>query len=570
MLQTRIPGMNTLRSIYQSIRTQQDEHTIGGRLLHQLHIRFRASQHDLALIPRSGPTILLLNHPTGLLEGAVLMEILHRIRPGVKFLANHRLAEIPELRDSIIPVDITTNTPQNNIAAMKHAAQHLANGGLLVVFPSGEVSSFHLRKLAVCDPAWHPSIARLVTLANRRSTGLQLVPAFITGANSALFQCAGLIHPRLRTLLLVRELLNKQNTEVELRIGRPIHATRLQEFPTDIERMDYLRWRTDLLSTRHRFKPQTNLPLQGNRSAQQPVGPPINPTLIATEIAQLPALVTTGDLSAYLATAGQIPNALQEIGRLREITFRAAGEGTGKSTDLDSFDPHYLHLFVWNHAKQEIAGAYRLASTTANKALYTSTLFRYGPEFLQRLGPALELGRSFVRVEYQKSFAPLLLLWKGIGAYIAANPRYKVLFGPVSISNRYQSLSRDLMIGFLERYAQLPEWKQLVKTRNPFRRSTTHTPDAFIPDIDQLSDLVNDIEASRDGIPVLLRQYLKLGGKLLGFNVDEEFSNVVDGLIVVDLTRTEPRLLERYLGRAEAHQFLAHHLPSREREQAVY
>ncbi|MBL8222974.1 MAG: GNAT family N-acetyltransferase, partial [Bryobacterales bacterium] len=243
------------------------------------------------------------------------------------------------------------------------------------------------------------------------------------------------------------------------------------------------------------------------------------------------------------------------------IAFRAAAEGTGKSTDIDSFDPHYLHLFLWDAAKQQIAGAYRLAATDNVANLYTSTLFRYGPEFLQHMGPALELGRSFVRVEYQRSFAPLLLLWKGIGAYIAANPCYKTLFGPASISNRYQSLSRELMIGFLERYAPLPDWKHLVETRNPFRR-TTHTPDAFFrtcQGIDELAEVVSDIEASPEGVPVLLRQYLKLGGKLLGFNVDEEFSNVVDGLIVVDLTRTEPRLLERYLGRDEARHFLSYH-----------
>ncbi|MBS1826039.1 MAG: lysophospholipid acyltransferase family protein [Acidobacteria bacterium] len=549
MLHSQIPGMNTLRGIYATIRTRQDEHTIGGRLLQQLRIRFRASPHDLTLIPRSGPAILLLNHPTGLLEGAVLMEILHRIRPDAKFLANNVLSEVPELHDSIIPVDITTHAPQHNSAAIKRATKHLANGGLLVVFPAGEVSSFHLRNLAISDPAWHPSIARIIELANRRSPNLQVVPAFITGTNSFLFQCAGVIHPSLRTLLLVRELLNKQGTEVELRIGRPIPAARLADFATDGERIQYLRWRTDLLASRHHFKPQTNFPLKGNKAAQQPVRPPIDTAAIASEIAQLDPLIATTDLTAYLAPANRIPNALQEIGRLREITFRAAGEGTGKTTDIDAFDQQYLHLFLWNHAKQEIAGAYRLAATDVVHPLYTSTLFRYGPEFLQTLGPALELGRSFVRMEYQKSFAPLLLLWKGIGRYVADNPRYKVLFGPVSISNRYQSLSRDLMIGFLERYAQLPEWKQFVQTRNPFRRSTAQAPDTFIRDIDQLSDLVNDIEASRDGVPVLLRQYLKLGGKLLAFNVDEEFSNVVDGLIVVDLTRTEPCLLERYLGK---------------------
>jgi putative hemolysin len=273
-------------------------------------------------------------------------------------------------------------------------------------------------------------------------------------------------------------------------------------------------------------------------------------------------------LSAYLATAADIPTVLAEIGRLREVTFRAAGEGTGKAVDLDEFDPHYLHLFVWHEAKGEVVGAYRMAGTDQVPShfglsrLYTASLFEYGPAFLDRIGPALELGRSFVRAEYQRGFAPLLLLWKGIGAYVAQNPRYKILFGPVSISNQYQSVSRELIVSYLERHASLRDWVGLVSTRNPFRPSRrlvrgTMPETGF--DVEDLSAVVSDIEPTRAGVPVLLRQYLKLGGKLLGFNVDPKFSNALDGLILVDLTKTEPRLLERYLGKSEATRFLVFH-----------
>jgi putative hemolysin len=235
------------------------------------------------------------------------------------------------------------------------------------------------------------------------------------------------------------------------------------------------------------------------------------------------------------------------------------GEGTGKPTDIDGFDAHYLHLFVWNAAKREIVGAYRLAGTDVTRDLYTATLFQYTGDFLDKLGPALELGRSFVRPEYQKGFAPLLALWKGIGAYVARNPRYKMLFGAVSISNRYQAVSRELMVAFLERRTSLHEWASLISGRNPFKRrygKPLPPPQGF--DLEDLSDCVADLEPTRTGVPVLLRQYLKLGGKLLGFNLDPEFSDALDGLIVVDLTKTEPRLLERYLGRAEAAEFLRH------------
>jgi putative hemolysin len=212
-------------------------------------------------------------------------------------------------------------------------------------------------------------------------------------------------------------------------------------------------------------------------------------------------------------------------------------------------------LFVWNSARREIAGAYRLTGTDSSgpDGLYTAKLFQYDRRFLHALGPALELGRSFVRQEYQKSFAPLLLLWKGIGKFVAAHPRYRCLFGPVSISNQYHSLSRELIVSFLEASASLPSWKHLVNARHAPPRTLSET---HCRDFDELSELVAEIEPDRAGIPVLLRQYLRLGGKLLGFSVDAEFSNALDGLIVVDLARTERKLLDRYLGRDEAHQFL--------------
>ena len=187
--------------------------------------------------------------------------------------------------------------------------------------------------------------------------------------------------------------------------------------------------------------------------------------------------------------------------------------------------------------------------------LYTASLFQYGDEFLDRLGPALELGRSFVRLEYQKAFQPLLLLWKGIGKYVARNPQYRVLFGPVSISNQYQSISRQLMVSFLERNASLKELVHLVSTRNPFRARRLASPKAGF-DFEDLSAVIADLEPSQPGVPVLLRQYLKLGGRLLGFNVDPQFADALDGLIVVDLMQTEARLRERYLGKAEAAQFV--------------
>ncbi len=349
----------------------------------------------------------------------------------------------------------------------------------------------------------------------------------------------------------------------EFRIGKPIDARKLRAIACPDDRIAYLEWRISLLAERGLFKQQTDRPLAGARRtdccAPRPVAAPVPPDLLEREIAALGSqcrFAASGVLEVFLAPAGRIPKTIHEIGRLREIAFRAVGEGTGRGVDLDRFDARYLHLFVWNSTRREIVGGYRLAASSLGpEGLYTATLFQYGPEFLDRVGPALELGRSFVRLEYQRSFAPLLLLWKGIGRYVAANPGYKTLFGPVSISNQYSKLSRELMIAFLEKREWLAGLAGLVRPRRPPARRAAAE---LCRDLDDRSDIVSDLEPGAQGVPVLLRQYLRLGGKLLGFNVDQFFSEALDGLILVDLTKTEPRLLERYLGKTEAQTFLNH------------
>jgi putative hemolysin len=302
------------------------------------------------------------------------------------------------------------------------------------------------------------------------------------------------------------------------------------------------------------------------------VAPPIPESLLKAEIEALPAeqrLVESGQYLIQYARAQQIPWCLQEIGRLRELTFRAAGEGTGKPSDIDLFDAYYLHLFLWDREANAIAGAYRMGLADeilahyGARGLYTQSLFRYGARLLETLNPAIELGRSFVRAEYQKSFSPLLLLWRGIGQFILRSPHYAVLFGPVSISNSYAPISRQLMVEYLRTNNSESKLARHVKPRRPFRVQRSKLRDeleiADLKDIEHLSRVIARIEHDSKGIPILLKQYLKLGGRLLGFNADDQFSDTLDGLVVVDLRASEPSVLARYMGVEGAAAFFARH-----------
>jgi putative hemolysin len=295
--------------------------------------------------------------------------------------------------------------------------------------------------------------------------------------------------------------------------------------------------------------------------------------MLAAELSRLApdrCLAQNGDLAVYLVKANETPRMLQELGRLREVTFRQAGEGTGKSRDLDRFDRYYWHMLLWHRTKQELVGAYRAGNTAEILAergvngLYTSTCFRYDPRFFEKIGPALELGRSFVRPEYQRQYAPLLLLWKGIARLLAAHAETPVLFGAVSISNDYSKASREMIYRFFEARMREDELAGLVEPRRPFRPAGLRHWDCramchALRDLEDLSQPITDVETDGKGLPILLRQYAKIGGKMVGFNVDRKFSNVLDGLVVVDLRKTEPAVLERYMGREAATRFRQRH-----------
>lgn len=560
----RALALTTLDDLYAGLRTVEDPVAFAQAALAALGVTIDVDSDDVARIPLSGPTLVCANHPYGAIEGLILLATVGALRSDVRVLANRWLAQIEPLRPALLSVDVFDGdgSTRENARAFRSSLEHLRRGGTLIVFPAGAVSRLAVRDRQVRDGAWSSSVVRMSARADAR-----IVPAWFTGRNSALFQVAGLVHPNVSTALLPRELLKKRGASIRLALGTPIAPGELAGLEDDACRVDYVRLRAAVLAERE--PPQARTPVGDVRTGRRADRP--DPSRIAAEVRALPperTLARSSELDAFVARRHEIPTTLFEVGRQREIAFRAAGEGTGNEYDVDEFDDTYHHLVLWDRTQQRVAGAYRLGATdeilplAGPKGLYTTSLFDWDDGAHARLGTALELGRSFVVGEYQRTTGALSTLWRGIGAFVARNPRYTRLFGPVSISSRYGALAQQLIAQHLQCAHACDDLIGRVHPKNPLvtrrvdgleGRRLVRALGASV-DIDAL---VSDLHGERCGLPVLLREYLRLGGKVVATSVDADFQDALDALVVLDLRVANQRLLERYFGRDAAASFRA-------------
>ncbi|MCQ9060707.1 GNAT family N-acyltransferase [Vibrio sp. 378] len=555
-------GLNQLDKFYAQRPVNSDIKTFLRFTLDILGIDYRIAHGSLDSVPKQGATVIVANHPLGCVEGVILAELLLMVRDDIQILANQYLKTVPELDQLFIGVDVFEgkDAVKSNMKALRAANKHLASGGLLLVFPAGEVSQLvDAKQQRLEDKAWSRSVSSLIR-KNKATT----VPVFISGQNSKRFYMAGKIHPLLRTLLLGRELLNKQAQTINLSFGQAIKFKELNTLSDD-QVVNYLRLNTYLLNRETQsVKPSSSSERLSPIAAGLPVGE------LLEEQNNLPKeskLLTSGEFDVYCTESQNIPSLLHEIGRLRELNFRQVGEGTGLAIDIDHFDHDYLHLFVWDRENQCLVGAYRLGlvdqliQKRGVAGLYSRTLFNYDQRFIDQMGKSIEMGRSVIAQQYQKSMSALLLLWKGIATFVHQNPDYTHLFGPVSISNDYSDTARQLLAQSMTLHHYDNNCAEYVTPSNPLpehHRDWNTSMLTALGDLQLLSRVIARIDEGK-GVPVLLRQYLSLNGKLVCFNVDPAFNNALDGLIMVDLRDVQEKTLARYMGREQAHDYLVYH-----------
>lgn len=504
--------------------------------LTELDFDCRVSEAQLENIPASGRVILVANHPIGSLDGLALLRLLGRIRPDVKIVANQILAQLAPLRPLLLPVDnLGGKTDRRTILAM---GEHLAEEGALIIFPAGEVS--RLGPKGVKDGPWQSGFIKLA-----RRTRTPLVPVHLDGRNGLSFYLAAWLNNDWAGLLLVKQLFRQQGRCLTLTLGERIPPQSLGDLAPKT---------AAALVRSHLYR--LGKGKKGRLQTEAPIALPEDRRLLKQAVDGCEPLGQTPDgqrILLYRRHEQSHSVILRELGRLREIAFRAVGEGSGRRRDLDAFDDDYHHLILWDPARLEIVGAYRFAPVAERLAsqgldgLYSHTLFGFEEKLLPRLEQAIELGRSFIQPAYWGKRG-LDYLWFGIGAYLARYPQYRYLFGPVSLSGSLPPAAKDLLVGFYRQHFA-PELA-LAPSRRPY----PETPPLF-----EGRDYGTDLKALKAGldhlgcaIPTLYKQYAELcepgGVQFMDFGIDPDFNHCIDGLVWVDVSRIKPHKRARYIG----------------------
>lgn len=558
-----------LNKVYRQIAQKKGVDFI-DELIRTLEINVVFDDAQLKKIPKEGPLIVVANHPLGGFDGLLLIKYLSMVRKDVKVLANFLLKKIDPVSDFFL----SQNPFEEGIyeeSEPNEATLHLENGGVLCLFPAIDVStkdSFD----GVTDSVWQYPAMRFI-----KNARVPVVPVLFQGSNSRLLHLVARIHPSLKHARLPSELLSKRHKNIKLRIGSAVSEEEQDRFSDIYQLGRYLRARTYGMESDIEVRRFFNYSLK-QQSKPQPIMDPVPLEKIQKEIQAIKGdymLFKLKNYVAYCAPSTQIPNILNEIGRLREITFREVGEGTNQSIDIDEFDLYYYQMFIWDDEEERLVGAYRLGKGAdimdqyGRRGFYLQTLFRMNEKLKPVLKESIELGRSFVIKEYQRKPMPLFLLWKGILYFLLKNPEYRYLIGPVSISNNYSKVSKDLIIKFIMKNHLNWKLAQLVKPRNSYRFKSDNTDlnllmENMEGDINRLDKTIGELDELNAGLPVLLKKYIKLNAKIIGFNVDPQFNNCLDGLIVLDVYDVPKNTIESLSKEVNDGSILEHFYSSRE------
>ncbi|QTV06549.1 GNAT family N-acyltransferase [Faecalibacter bovis] len=524
-------------------------------LIDDLNVDYEIHVEDLKRIPKSGPFILISNHPLGALDGIILMHMMSKIRPDFRIMGNFLLHKIVPLQQMVIPVNPFESRREvySSLNGMREVLRTLQDNGCIGIFPAGEVS-YRNENGHIIDREWQDSAIKLIKKAK-----VPVIPMFFRAKNSEIFYQIAKMHPDLQTAMLPGEMVKKRTRPIQIRVGKPILLKQQNEFSDVNEFKAFLRKKTYMLSSYYNKKKsftevlknpsQLHLPKISSKSKVKDVVPETDTQFLIDDLNKLKKdvsslLFTSNNYECYFSTADKIPNVMREIGRLREITFREIGEGTNLEIDLDKYDNHYHHLFLWDKEANKIVGAYRMAlgaevyQKYGVKGFYINELFNFDPEIHPLFSKCIEMGRAFVSSEYQQKPMPLFLLWRGIIHVTLRNSEQQFIIGGVSISDQFSDFSKSLMIEFMKSHYYDSTVAQYVRPKKEYKVKLSEEDKQFIfdeteADLNKFDKLIDELEPNMLRLPVLIKKYVKQNAKVIAFNVDPNFNDAIDGLMYI-------------------------------------
>jgi putative hemolysin len=517
-------------------------------ILKLYEIDYEIPEEDFRRLPKEGPYITISNHPLGAIDGILLFKLMIKQRPDYKIMANFLLQRMTPLEPYVLPVNPFTEhkDARSNLAGFKKTLEHLKDGHVLGVFPAGEVSTHKDGKLLV-DKPWEEAAIKLI-----RKAGVPVVPIYFHAKNSSLFYRISKLGDSLRTAMIPSQVFSQRNRPIKVRIGQPISVATQKEQGSLEEYTDLLRRKTYMLSNAYEKERLIDQIPTSLKIPKQPkkIADAVRKEVMEGEIEKLREkdcrLLQSKNYEVFLAKEKDMPFILKEIGRQREVTFRAIGEGTNKAIDLDSFDSYYHHLFLWDNEAKCIVGAYRMGMGSeifpehGIDGFYLQDLFRVEPELYDMMEHSIEMGRAYITKEYQQKPMPLFLLWKGIVHTTLRFPEHKYLIGGVSISNQFSNFSKSLMIEFMKSNYWDPYVAQYIRPKKEFKVKLKDADKEFVfdetqADLNKFDRLIDEVEPGNLRLPVLIKKYIKQNARVVAFNVDPLFNNSVDGLMYIKI-----------------------------------
>lgn len=511
------------------------------KVLEYFDFGYSVTALDRERIPVSGRVVLISNHPIGSLDGLALLRLVSELRPDVKVVANEILYSLKPLRSLLLPVDNMSGkaNARENLQAIQ---QHLDGEGALIIFPAGEVS--RMGPQGIRDGRWRNGFLKFAEKAQA-----PIVPVHINARNSLFFYALSFLIKPLSTMWLVREMFKQSNRTVSVKIGPAISSDIYGALPLTLPaRVALFKKHVYKLGRRRRGGEPCfqNVP--------QAVAHPEDRQGLREALRACQPLGETRDgMQVYCYEYSGDCTVMREIGRLRELSFRAVGEGTGRRRDVDAYDVYYEHIVLWDDNKLELVGAYRLkrvSSLEGEQSLYTADLFDYDSDLAKPyFEQGVELGRSFVQPQYWGRNA-LDYLWQGVGRYLSAHPELRYLFGPVSLSNSLPRPARELLLQFYGVHFAAPaRW---ATPRLPYVLEDKVGPFDGGCYKSEFTELKASLAAMDSAVPTLYKQYSELcepgGVSFAGFNIDPDFADCIDGLVLVDIEKMKPQRRRRYFG----------------------